>query len=137
MAVIEVQPIVLKDVVATIGEAGDDYRKALSSVTFTPTTAAVTWTGLGNNTFTDQSLATWVAALAYAQDWDTAGSLSQYLHENEGETVPMTFRPRSGTGPSFTTDVTITPGAIGGAANAVAVATVNLGCTKPELVPAV
>lgn len=134
MATLEVQPLVLKDVEAIIGT--DDFRKHLSGVTFTPTSSTTTWTGLGKNTHTDASIATWVAALAYVQDWDSPASLSRYLYEHEGETVEIEFRPRSGEGPSFTANVTITPGAIGGTVNAFGTATVNLGSDRPVLVPA-
>ena len=130
----EVEPLVMKDVEAIIGT--DDFRKHLDGVTFTPTSSTVTWTGLGKNTHTDATIATWVAALSYVQDWDTAASLSRYLFEHEGETVEMTFRPRAGSGPSFTANVTITPGAIGGTVNAFATTTVNLGSDRPVLVPA-
>lgn len=136
MAVIEVAPLVMKDVTAVIGGT-DDFKKHLSSVVFTPTASQITWTGLGSNTFTDTSLALWTVALTFAQDWETVNSLSQYLYEHEGETVTMEFHPKSGSGPSFTANVTITPGAIGGAVNAVAEATATLGCDRPVLVPAV
>lgn len=137
MSVLEVQPLVLKDVELVIGgETGDDFRKHVNSVTFTPTSSTTTWTGLGKNTHTDVSIATWVAALGYAQDWDSPKSLSRYLYEHEGETIEMQFRPKSGVGPSFTANVVITPGAIGGAVNAFATTTVNLGSDKPVLVPA-
>lgn len=135
MSTIAIVPLVLKDVLLTIGT--DDYRKHVNQVTFTPTAAQITWTGLGGNTHTDVSTATWVVALAYAQDWETVDSLSQYLMEHEGETVAMVFGPKSGSGPTFTSDVVITPGAIGGAVSAYGTATVNLGSTKPVLVPAV
>lgn len=136
MAVLEVQPLVLKDVELLFAAAGDDYRKHVDSVMFTPTAAALTWTGLGLNTHTDQAVATWVAALSLVQDWDSTSSLCRFLYENEGERVPMTFRPRSGVGPSFTANVIVTPGAIGGPVNAFAVTTVNLGSDRPQLVPA-
>ncbi len=136
MAVLEVQPLVLKDVELIIAAAGDDYRKHVSGVVFTPTAAAITWNGLGLNSHTDQGIATWIAALTYVQDWDSASSLARYLYEHEGETVPMTFRPRSGVGPSFTANVAITPGAIGGLVNTFAETTVNLGSDKPVLVAA-
>lgn len=136
MAVIEVAPLVMKDVTAIIGGT-NDFKKHLSSVVFTPTASQITWTGLGLNTLTDTSIATWVVALTFAQDWETVDSLSQYLYENEGSTVAMEFHPKSGSGPSFTANVAITPGAIGGAVNAVAEATVTLGSDKPVLVPSV
>lgn len=133
MSIIEVQPLLLKDVEATIGT--DDFRKHLSAVTFTPSAEKKTWAGMGRNTHTDVSEATWEAGLNYVQDWDSPTSLSRYLYENEGETVEMTFRPRSGSGPSFTAEIVITPGAIGGQVNSFAETSVTLGCNgKPLLV---
>lgn len=135
MATIEVAPIVLTDVSLLIPT--DDYAKNVSSVTLTPTSSTVTWNGLGKNSFTGASIATWAATIEYAQDWETANSLSQYLYANEGNKVEMTFKPQSGSGPSFEVEVTIVPGAIGGAVNTVAVASVTLPCSaKPALIPA-
>jgi len=136
MSVIAVEPIVLTDVSLLIPT--DDYAKNVSSVTLTPTSTNVSWKGLGKNTFTGATTATWVVTVEYAQDWETPNSLSQYLYEHEGEKVTMTFKPQSGSGPSFTAEVTIVPGAIGGAVDTVAVGSVTLPCTaKPTLVPAV
>lgn len=134
MAQIAVAPLVLKDVILEIGT--DDYRKHVDQVTFTPSASSVTWTGLGANTHTDVSTATWVLTLNYVQDWDTANSLSRYLFDNEGETVEVSFSPKSGSGPAFTANVVITPGAIGGSVNAYATTSVTLGSDKPVLVPA-
>lgn len=138
MAVLDVQPLVLKDIELILGgPTGDDFRKHASGVTFTPSSSSITWTGLGQNSHTDVATATWAASIDYVQDWDSANSLSRYLYEHEGETVPATFRPRSGVGPSFEVDLVITPGAIGGQVNSFATTTVTLGCAaKPELVPA-
>jgi len=109
----------------------------VDQVIFTPSSSSQTWTGLGQNTHTDVSTATWTLGLRYAQDWASATSLSRYLFDNEGDTVSMTFRPKSGAGPSFTAQVVITPGAIGGDVNAYATASVTLGVNgKPQLVPA-
>lgn len=140
MPVIEVDPLVLKDVTLILGDpvTGPDFKKHVDSVTFTPASAQVTWTGLGSNTHSDVTTATWTVALNYVQDWETTDSLSQYLFSNEGQTVQAEFAPRSGSGPSFRAEVIITPGAIGGAVNVYAVTTVTLGCkAKPVLVPAV
>lgn len=128
-------PLVMKDVVLSLG--ADDYAAHASSVVFTPAAATVTWQGLSPDaSFSDVATATWTCALTYAQDWTAADSLARYLYDNEGETVEVTFRPKSGVGASFTATVTITPGAIGGAINAVSEATVTLGCDRPVLVPA-
>lgn len=134
MAQIAVAPLVLKDVTLTLGT--DTYEKHVDSVAFTPSASTLTWTGLDGTTHSDVGQATWVSDLSYAQDWDTANSLSQYLLANEGDTVAATLKPRSGSGPSFTSTLTITPGAIGGGVGAYATAKVSLPCTKPVLVPA-
>ncbi len=132
-----VAPIVLKDL-DLIFDVVDDFAAHVDSVTFTPSAQTITWTGGDSNTFTDVSTATWTCALQYQQDWTSADSLSQFLYEREGEQIPCNFRPTSGVGPSFTATLIITPGAIGGAINAYAAASVTLGCTgKPVLVPAV
>jgi len=136
MVAIAVTPLVLKNVTLTIGT--DGYEKHVDAVTFTPSASSVTWTGLANNTFTDVSTATWVLTLNYAQDWTTVNSLSAYLFANEGLTKAVVFKPTNGSGPSFTADVVVTPGAIGGAVNAYSTASVTLGVNgKPVLVPAV
>lgn len=136
MAVIAApNPLVLKHVVLEVG--ADDFAAHVSSVTFTPAASTLSWQGLTpDSTFTDVSKATWTVGLTFAQDWTATTSLSRYLFDNEGETVAMEFKPKSGEGPSFTADVTITPGAIGGDVNTVAVGTVTLGSTRPVLVPA-
>ncbi|KAF0258770.1 hypothetical protein DOU02_06715 [Clavibacter michiganensis subsp. michiganensis] len=136
MAVIPVSPLFLKD--SVIDVAGSDYAAAVSSVAFTPTSPTVTFTGLKKDaTFTDVGNTTWTVALTFAQDWDSANSLSRYLFTHAGETVSMTFRPKVGTGPSFTADVVIQPGAIGGAVGAATTATVTLGLNgAPKLVAA-
>jgi hypothetical protein len=136
MAVIAVNPLFLKDTVIDI--AGSDYAPAVSSVAFTPTSTTTTFTGLkAGATFTDVGSTTWTVAITFAQDWDSATSLSRYLFTNAGKTVAMKFSPRVGTGPSFTANVVIVPGAIGGAVTATATATVTLGVSgAPVLVPA-
>lgn len=135
MTIHDVKPLVLKDVLLTLGSGTDDFRKHVSGVTYTPSTSTMSWTGLGGNTHTDLSTATWTLGLDYVQDWDSAESLSQFLLEHQGETMAATFQPIAGTGPSFTSDVTITPGAIGGQVNAYATTSVQLGTTAPVLVP--
>ena len=135
MAQIGVQPIVLRDVLLSIG--ADSYEKHVSGVTFTPSSSTVNWNGLTPDaSFTFPTATTWTLQLEYAQDWETPNSLSEYLFENEGEKVTMTFEPVNG-GAGFSADVHIAPGAIGGAVNAVATATVTLGVSgKPTLIPA-
>jgi len=138
MPILEVQPLVLKDVELLIGAATpDDFRKHASGVTFTPTSSQQTWTGLGLNTHTDAAIPTWMLQIDYVQDWTSTNSLSRYLFEHEGETVPVEVTPTSGVGPSFTANVSIVPGAIGGQVNSFATTSVQLGSDKPVLVPPV
>lgn len=131
--VIDINPLVLKDVVLEIGE--HDMRKHVDSVLLQPATSPLTWTGLGKNSHTDPGSETWSAQLSYAQDWETPDSLSRYLFEHSGETVQGTFKPRSGTGPEFAVDLVLVSGAVGGAVNAFATTTVTLGISgRPVLV---
>lgn len=141
-----VAPIILKDIdlifgVLTAGVAdftnGVNYSKHVDQVEFSPKTQPQTWAGLGGNTHSDQSMATWDVTIRYAQDWDTAGSLSTYLYDNEGLKVPVQFRPRSGVGSTFTANVTLSPGSVGGQGNQLGTPTsVTLGCDgKPVRTP--
>lgn len=128
MATINSAPFVLKDSVLTVD--ADDYEAHVSSVTFTPATSTVTWQGITPSaSFTDTTSPSWTCALAYAQDWTTPNSLSQYLLDNVGERVTMVFQPQGAmTGdPMFTATVIVAPGPIGGAVNTVQVGTVTLG----------
>lgn len=135
MAQIAVNPLVLKDVVLSFGT--DSYEKHVSGVTFTPSSDTITWQGLTpDSKSTDVTAADWTCQLDYVQDWETEDSLSRFLFENEGEEIAATFKPRSGSGPSFTANLIVTPGAIGGVVNAYATTSVTLGSDKPVLVPA-
>jgi len=135
MPVVTHQPLVLKDVLLQLGS--NNYENAVSNVTFTPTAPSVSWQGLTPSaSFTDVGTASWAVSLTFAQDWDTPKSLSEFLFDNEGQTISATFRPKSGGGSTFTVQLVITPGAIGGAVNAVAEVTVSLGAKgRPVRVP--
>jgi len=133
MAVVTVSPFILKDVILEI--AVNEYQAACSSVEFTNTTNIVRFTGLGNNTHTVASTPEWSCVITFAQDWETAGSLSQYLLANAGAKVPAEFKPQSGSGPSFTANLTLVAPNIGGTGGAIAVSSVTLGSDEPVLVP--
>lgn len=133
MTQIDVKPLVLKDVFLKI--AADNYEKHVSGVMWVPSSPTSTWQGLTPSaSFSDTGTATYVCTLNYVQDWETEDSLSQYLHEHEGETIEMVFTPVKGSGKkTFTADVTIVPGQIGGEVNAYATTSVSLGSTKPVI----
>lgn len=129
MPTINVNPLILRDVIMTI--AGNDYQAACSEVTITPSVSPLVWKGLARNVHQSVPDATWAAAITFAQDWDTTGALSAYLMDNEGTAVSVTFKPRAGGGASFTTTLTITPGAIGGKVDTYGETSVTLPATKP------
>jgi hypothetical protein len=136
MAVIDVKPRVFKNYSLKI--ATSNYETSVSSVTLTPSVSLQTWKGgTPAAVFTDMGTPTWTCDLAYAQDWETPNSLSIYLLNHEGETVAIEFSPL-GTGPKFTANVIIVPGAVGGAIDAYGASTVTLGVQgRPVFAPGV
>lgn len=136
MSSINVQARIFKNYTLKFGSAAGapSYEKHVSEVTLIPSSSVVTWKGAAPDaTFSDVTNATWTCQLAYAQDWNTPESLSIYLLNHEGESVEVEFGPTGeATGPKFKVTVLITPGSIGGAIDAVGVATVTLGVSgKP------
>lgn len=127
MTAILAKPYVFKD--GTIKIDADNFESAVNSFQLTPTVSTLTFQAITPaGAFTDTTSPTWVAAIGYAQDWDTPGSLSNYLLANAGQTKTLVFTPVAGTGnTTFTVDVIIVPGPIGGPGNTVQVGTVNLG----------
>lgn len=133
------QPIrafTLRDVVLEVSlpETPDDvldFAKALESVVFTPSSSMVSWQGLHPDaTATESGPETWTATLGYAQDWETPDSLSRFLFDHAGETVPVTFRPkRSGAGTEWAAQLVLVAGDIGGTAGQFATASVTCGVT--------
>lgn len=134
MTLLTVQPFTMKDCLMTIG--ADDFARHLSSVKFTPnvTKEKVEWQGLTPDaTFTDTSapVTDWVADLAFAQDWESDSSLSQYLLDHAGEDVVAVFEPKRGVGKRFTSTLTLPPPQIGGDVKTVAVGTASCEATEP------
>lgn len=125
-------PLFMKDSVLTIASTG--FQAEVSNVQFVPSATTTTWNGLTPAAVhTHMSTATWTLNLTLAQDYDDAESLARYLLENEGEEVAAHFEPKAA-GQGIDATIIITPGAIGGAVNAFAEATVSLGVNgKPEL----
>jgi hypothetical protein len=112
----------------------DDFAAAVSTASLTPAGGTVDYKGLKPEAvFTFPQATTYVLDLSYAQDWNAANSLSRYLWEHKGETVPFTLNPDDTAADptvgstSWAGMVAITPGAVGGDVDSVAVATVSLG----------
>ena len=126
MADIAIAPILMGNASLTLGTNG--YQGHVSSATFTPgENEPVVWKELTpSSKFSFGRFAVWTLDLEYAQDWETANSLSEYLRANEGDTVTAVFEPVDG-GQGYTAEVILTPGPIGGAVDQVATGTVSLG----------
>ena len=139
MAEQAVKPFILGEAIVQLGT--DDFAAAVSSATLTPSGGTADFKGLKRTAvFTFPQAVTWALELTYAQDWSNANSLSRYLFDHIGETVPATINPDEQTEgtTSWACDVVITAGAVGGAVDAVATATVSLGVVGqpvPTLVP--
>lgn len=133
MATIAVTPLVLKDYLIKID--ADNYEKAVSAVILTPPSAsAVTWQGPVGEDHSDESESgAWTCQVDYAQDWETAGSLSAYLFDHAGEEATVEFVPRSGAGlPKFTVDLVLRSGPVGGQTRQFATSSVTMTCkAKP------
>lgn len=132
MTVITTTPIVLKDCLVTIGT--DSFQTAITKVQLTPSASVQVAKAVSPGAvYTDTDEASWTADLEWLQDWATLGNLGQYLHDNEGDTVPMTFEPKAG-GATVTCEVILTPGPIGGGVGVYATAAVSLGVVgKPAI----
>ena len=98
---------------AVVGDTNTDtLSPQVSEITFTPTTQNATWTGIGGNVVSDQSIATWTVTLGMIQDVATTG-LVRWLLTNEGKKCLLTALLT--TGVTVTITVTLSPAQIGGA----------------------
>lgn len=128
MATITPKPLFLKDCLMQI--ATDNYEAGIAGVTITPP-SPVKFQGLTPTSTFSETPAEWVCQLDYVQDWESTGSLSQYLLDNIGKQVTAVFTPKAKTGKKFTVTITIQPGPIGGPGGAFASASVSLSSSIP------
>lgn len=119
-------PIVLQDMVLTIGS---DVAAEVSTATIQPNPTIVKWKGLKpGSQFTGAGDHDYDLVLEVAQEWDDPLSLSNYLWENDGETIPdCVLEPQSGVGQRWTFDLFIIPGSVGGQVDTVGTSQVTLG----------
>ena len=121
-----VNPFVIKDVDFTV--AADDFSAHVNSVRLIPTTQTRTWKGFSPEaSFSEQTAPEWSCTVKLAQDWDNANSLANYLLDNAGEEVAVTFKPRRSGTSAFTVTLILTPPEVGGDIDSWAEATVSLG----------
>lgn len=125
-----ISPLTMNNATLKFGTTG--YAIAVDSATFTPSHTTTEYRPISGDVLTLVTGTSWKLDLRFAQDWSAASaeSFSQYLRDNHGDTVAVEFTPQGG-GKKFTSNVTILEGAIGGASNAIASASVSLPCTAP------
>lgn len=128
MAVIGLQPIMLKDATFTVAE--DDYTASVTQVVFTP---QVLWTWhedicSGGTATPVYAGVRWTVSVGYLQDLSagypfdengtirTALPLTTYLLEHAAQTRTVVFAPKAG-GTAVRADVMIVPGPVGGVPN--------------------
>lgn len=124
------KPLYLADSIITLG--GDDYQAAISSAVFTPSTPAPqVFKGLTPTArYKRQGLADWTLDLGYVQDPDDEDSLSNYLHDHEGEEIDAVIEPNDG-GSSWAAKINVAAGSLGGAVETYGTSTVSCSSTKP------
>lgn len=131
MAQIVVKPFILRDCILAIKDgatAVGEYEQHVSRVQFDPNTPISVWKGLTPAAvFQDVAATEWTVTLDYAQDFETANSLAQYLMANPGKQVTAEFTPKKGTGAKkVTAAITLVPGGIGGGVGEFATSSVTL-----------
>lgn len=123
-------PLFLIDCEFEVG--GTDYAGELSSIRFVTNSSQQEFRGLTPDAvYTASTTPTYVAEVGYAQDWETAGSFSNLLYDQAGETVAVTFKPKGSGTVSWTANLLLVPGDIGGDTNTFAESSVTLGSDKP------
>lgn len=105
----------------------DGYKAAVESCVLTPTTPTEKFRDIGGGIQVISGPPEWDLQINLAQDLKTTNSLSQYLISNQGTKKTVVFTPQTG-GKGFTITALIIAGAVGGAANALAKASVTLPC---------
>lgn len=119
-------PLKFEDYLVTVG--GTDHGIECSAVTLTPRPNVMTFRA-GGATPTDYKDVEidWTLDLEFGQDWSEPTSLSRILLAGAGTVGEgWVFTPKSGAGPTFTVDVLMVPGAVGGTGRQHATARVSL-----------
>ncbi|MDL9978848.1 hypothetical protein [Microbacterium candidum] len=135
MAAIAVKPYVFKNCVLNIKDGATDlgtFEAAVSSAVLTPSVSVVTWQGgIPASVFQDTTTPVWVFDLKHAQDWETAGSLSNVLAANAGKALTFALTGNgSAAAPKKATFTAIcVPGPYGADVGSVAEAAVSMPVT--------
>lgn len=120
-------PLYLTESVLKLGEVdATDFAAEISGAQLVPTSSSAQWKGLKpGSVFTAAGLATWALTVNLGQDHETATSLSNYLFDNEGKTVPFTLEPIAG-GTGFAGSIIVQAATIGADVDTFGTASVSM-----------
>lgn len=127
-------PLYMTESVLKIGTGTPtDFAGEISGAQLVPTSSTATWKGLKPGAvFTKGGLATWALTVNLGQDHERGASLSNYLYDHEGETMPFTLEPIAG-GTGFSGTITIQAATIGAEVDQFGTASVSMPVSgKPE-----
>lgn len=128
------KPFSINNAQLTLGT--DTFPNAIGECTLTPNYAGTTYPTIDGDEHPIADQASWVLSIGFGQDHVTAGALSLYVLEHDGEVVPFVFTPQSG-GQGYSGNVLIRAAAIGGNARQHATSSVQLPVKgQPTVVPA-
>lgn len=129
------EPLYMTESVLKIGDGASplDFAAEISGAQLVPSSSSATWKGLkAGSTFTAAGLATWALTVNLGQDHETSTSLSNYLFDHEGETLPFTLEPVAG-GTGFAGNIIVQAATIGADVDQFGTASVTMPCKgKPS-----
>lgn len=126
MATIKPESLVaLKNAAFELGDVtGDNFAAVCNQIRLEPTGSSTTFEGMTpDGVWTAPG--SWQLTLGFADDYESADSLWNYLYDNDGKSVPIRFWPDI-TGQGFEGTVAIVAAGIGGTARQFAQSTVTL-----------
>ncbi|WP_298038326.1 hypothetical protein [uncultured Microbacterium sp.] len=119
-------PLYMTESKLTLGDGANDFAAEISGATLVPSSSSATWKGLKpGSVFTGGGLATWVLTVNVGQDHELSTSLSNYLYDNEGETVPFSLEPIAG-GTGFSGSLVVQAATIGAEVDSFGTASVTM-----------
>lgn len=123
------KPIILNDVVLKI--EADNYEASVNKMRLVPNTTVAKWKGMTPGSAVNMAAdPEWVLELGFAQDHDTANSMSLYLAANIGQEKTIAIKTKkpagAATNSTYTVKALILPGPVGGDIDTTAVGDVSL-----------
>lgn len=116
----------------------DTFEMHVSSIEWVPSSSPISWHGGTPDAIaTDAGAETWLTNWLVAQDWENPDSLCNFLLENAGTQVEVTYKPEATGDFGITATITLVSPRIGGAVNAFNESAVSMASTKPANIPIV